>query len=114
MNTIATPSKHSGLGIASTVIAVLAGLGLLGSFVYAGYLGMNAPGGQVSENDPQVMLVGLLVLGSMAVLVLGAILGIAGLFVGERKRLWAWIGLVLNALPILGGVALMILGLAMS
>ena len=45
MNTISTPLKHSGLGIASTVIAVFAGLALLAVFVYAGYIGMNEPGG---------------------------------------------------------------------
>ncbi|PRH83696.1 hypothetical protein [Arenimonas caeni] len=114
MNTVATPIKHSGLGIASTVIAVLAGLVMLGAIFYAGYVGMNEPGGQLSETDPRAITIGVLMLGSMAVLLLGAILGIAGLFVGERKRVFSWIGLVLNALPILGGLALILLGLAMS
>lgn len=114
MNTISTPLKHSGLGIASTVIAVFAGLAMLAVFVYAGYIGMNEPGGQLSETDPRAMMIGFGVMAAMAVLALGAILGIAGLFVGERKRVFAWIGLVLNALPIVGGIALIILGLAMS
>ena len=42
MNTISTPLKHSGLGIASTVIAVFAGLAMLAVFVYAGYIGGDA------------------------------------------------------------------------
>ena len=50
----------------------------------------------------------------MALLVLGAILGVAGLFAGTRKRLFAWLGLVLSALPLLLGIALFILGLAMT
>lgn len=113
MNTISTPLKHSGLGIASTVIAVFAGLALLAVFVYAGYVGMNE-GGQLSETDPRAMMIGFGMIAALAVLALGAILGIAGLFVGERKRVFAWVGLVLNALPIVGGIALVILGLAMS
>ena len=60
------------------------------------------------------MMIGFGAIAALAVLALGAILGIAGLFVGERKRVFAWIGLVLNALPIVGGIALIILGLAMS
>jgi hypothetical protein len=114
MNTVATPLKHSGLGIASTVIAVVAGLVMLGTFGYAGYVGMNEPSGQLSETDPRAMLIGFLMIGAMVVLLLGGILGVAGLFVGERKRVFAWVGVVLNALPILGGLGLIILGLAMS
>ncbi|WP_374601876.1 hypothetical protein [Arenimonas sp.] len=115
MNTVVVePLKHSGLGIAATIIAVVAGLALLGVFGYAGYLGMNAPGGELSETDPRAMMIGVGMLAAMALLVLGAILGVLGLFAGTRKRLFAWLGLVLNLLPLLGGIALVILGLAMA
>lgn len=115
MNTVVVePLKHSGLGIAATIIAIVAGLGLLGVFVYAGYIGMNEPGGELSETDPRAMMIGLGMLAAMAFLVLGAILGIAGLFVGTRKRVFAWIGVVLNVLPLLAGIALVIVGLVMT
>lgn len=110
----AAPLKHSGLGIASTVIAIVFGIGMLLTFGYAGYLGMQAPGGQVNEADPKIMLVGFLVIAGIAALLLGAVLGLLGLFIGERRRMYAWIGLVLNALPLLLALALMALGLAMS
>ena len=112
--TVVAPLKHSGLGIAATIIAIIAGLGLLGVFGYAGYLGMNAPGGELSETDPRMMMVGFGMIAAMALLVLGAILGAVGLFAGVRKRLFAWLGLVLNLLPLLLGIALVIVGLAMA
>ncbi|GAB2659405.1 hypothetical protein [Arenimonas aestuarii] len=115
MNTpVVEPLKHSGLGITATIIAVVAGLGLLGVFGYAGYVGMNEPGGELSETDPRAMMIGFGMLAAMAMLVLGAILGAVGLFAGTRKRLFAWLGLVLNVLPLLLGIALVILGLAMT
>lgn len=114
MNTpVVAPLKHSGLGIAATVLAILAGIALLGVFVYAGMLGMDQ-GGQLSETDPRVMAIGFLAIAAMGLLLLGAILGIAGLFVGERKRVFAWVGLVLNVLPMLAGIALIVIGLAMA
>ena len=114
MNTpVVEPLKHSGLGIASTILAVVAGLALVGVFVYAGMLGMDQ-GGQLSETDPRVMMIGFLAIGAMGLLVLGAILGVAGLFVGARKRVFAWVGLVLNVLPLLAGIALMAIGFAMA
>jgi hypothetical protein len=115
MNTpVVEPLKHSGLGIAATIIAVVAGLGLLGVFVYAGYIGINEPGGQPSQDDPRMIGIGFGAMAATALLVLGAILGVAGLFAGTRKRLFAWLGLVLNLLPLLAGIALIILGLAMT
>lgn len=115
MNTVAVePLKHSGLGIAATIIAVVAGLGLLGAFGYAGYLGMDAPGGVPSETDPRMMMVGFGMIAAMALLVLGAILGGVGLFAGTRKRLFAWLGLILNLLPLLLGIVIVIVGLAMA
>ncbi|KFL36862.1 hypothetical protein [Arenimonas donghaensis] len=114
MNTVAVaPLKHSGLGIAATIIAIIAGLGLLGVFGYAGYVGMEQ-GGQPSETDPRMVMVGMGMLAAMALLVLGAILGAVGLFAGARKRLFAWLGLVLNLLPLLLGIVIVVVGLAMA
>ena len=114
MNANPAPLKHSGLGIASTVIAVVCGLGLLAVLGYAGYLGMENPGAPPSESDPRIMMIGVLTLGCAAMLLLGAILGLAGLFVGVRRRVFAWVGLVLNALPLLLTIGLMIVGLTMA
>jgi hypothetical protein len=110
---VVEPIKHSGLGIAATILAILAGAALVGVFIYAGMLGMEQ-GGQLSETDPRVMTIGFLAIAAMCLLVLGAILGIAGLFVGQRKRVFAWVGLVLNVLPLLAGIALVVIGLAMA
>ncbi|MFY2764197.1 hypothetical protein [Arenimonas sp. MALMAid1274] len=110
----AAPLKHSGLGIASTVMALLFGLGIIIVFAYAGYLGTQAPGGVIDETDPKIMMVGILVVAGIGGLLLGALLGLLGLFIGERRRMYAWLGLVLNALPLLAALGLMALGFAMS
>jgi hypothetical protein len=60
------------------------------------------------------MMIGLGVIAAMAMLVLGAILGAVALFAGTRKRLYAWLGLILNILPLLLGIGLVVLGLTMS
>lgn len=112
-NPVIEPLKHSGLGIAATVIAVVAGLALVVAFAYAGMLGVEQ-GGQLSETDPRVMMIGFAAIAAMGLMILGAILGIAGLFVGERKRVFAWVGLLLNILPLLAGIALVVIGLAMA
>jgi hypothetical protein len=104
---------HSGLGIAATLIAVFAGLGMLAAVGYAGYLGVEA-GGNPSPEDPQVMAAGLAMLAAGALLALGGLLGIAGLFVGQRRRLFAWIGLLLCWLPLLAVVVLGIIGTMMQ
>jgi hypothetical protein len=113
MNYQAGPLPHSGLGISSTLIAIIGGLAMIGAFVYAGMLGMEA-GGQPDETDPRIMAIGLVIVVCGGLLLLGGVLGLAGLFVGERRRLFSWIGLILNALPLLGALALVVLGLAMA
>ena len=114
MNTIAPVKPHSGLGIASTIVAVLCGLGLAAVFAYAGVLGVQNGGQALQETDPRVMMIGLGVMAGMAGTLIGALLGIAGLFVGDRRRVFAWVGLILNALPLLVAIVLIALGLSMA
>lgn len=110
-------NKHSRLGIWSFILAILATLLLVVAFVIIFAVGSQFAEGanpqglsqqevqQFFENSPGsgvalvVAVVGLLA--SPLLYLLGAILGIAGVVQGRRKRLFAVIGLVLNGLAFL-------------
>jgi hypothetical protein len=103
------PRRHSGFGIGSFVIALAAGVALFVLVAVAGYLEFSTPGG-VDENSVTATLFGLLMLGAGLLLLLGVALGIAGAMDREHKRVFAVLGLGMNALVLAGVVALLILG----
>ena len=105
--------KQSGLGIASLVVAVVAGLTAFSLVVIAGVMEVSTPGG-VDEDSPAVMLVGLGIMGVVALNFLGLGLGVAGVLHPNRSRVVAIVGLVFNGLVILGLCGLMALGLSME
>ena len=101
---------QSGLGIASFIIAVAVGFGMVLLVVYAGVVEASSPGG-MDEESMTAIAIGLGALGGMAAALLGVVLGIAGLVQRDRKRLFAVLGLVLNGLTILGVAGLILIGL---
>lgn len=107
------PLKHSGPGIASFVMVLFFGLLLLATFGYAGYLELNTPGG-VDEESGEAIFAGLVMIFSIAAVFVAFILGVAGLFVGRRKRLFAWLGAAMSGLIMLFTVLIFALGLSQS
>lgn len=97
--------KHSGLGIASFLISLMAGFGLLATIVAAlvvrSVLTRHTHGDEVhvARMVFVVLLLGLILLDLVA---LG--LGIAGLAQAERKKLFAILGTAFAAIPILFGI----------
>ena len=71
------------------------------------------PGG-MDEDAPLVILVGLGIVGAVALGMLGAGLGVAGLVQTHRLRTFAVLGLVFNMLVVLGLVGLIAIGLSMD
>jgi hypothetical protein len=104
---------HSGLGIASFVIGILAGIAMLAIFIYAGYAESTTPGG-LSEDSTAAVVIGLLVIGCGGLLLVGALLGIAALFISGHRKLFAIIGTVFNLVPIAMAIFLIVLGLSMT
>jgi hypothetical protein len=104
---------HSGLGIASVVVGVIGIFGIGSALALATSLAM-AKGGQVDENSPMMMTVGLLVCAGFPLNIAGVGLGIAAVLQANRRRTFAMVGLTLNAvfLVVMGG--LMLVGLAVS
>ncbi len=112
-----TPSqasaRHSGFGLASFVISLVGGVGSLVSIVAAAITAANRP--NIGDDSPEIMLLGVLVLvfGILAPLV-GTILGIVGCVQKDRKRVFAILGTVFNGVVLLGMIAVVALGIAVS
>jgi hypothetical protein len=90
------PLKSSGLGIASFIISILAGLEILTMIIIGIIMEMRKPG-WADEESLQVMLFGLLIIGGFVVSLVGLVLGITGLVQGGRSKVFPVLGLGLNA-----------------
>lgn len=101
--------QHSGLGIASLIISILAGMGLVAVIAVIGYLEVTTPNG-INEESPLVIGLGLSILGLLLLDFLAAILGFVGLFQPDRKKLLAVLGLFLSSGTIVAYIGLAILG----
>ncbi len=106
-------TTHSGLGIASFVIALAVGLLSLVVVVAAGILEAKTPEG-MGENSPAAMLAGLAFCGGLLLDVLGIGLGIAGLCQRHRMKLFAVLGVVLGSIVLLCDLFLMLVGALMG
>lgn len=106
-------APHSGVGIASFMIAILFGAALIGLIAFAAYLEVNTPGG-VDETSTEAMIAGLCILGSLACNFLGAVLGLVGVLQRDRKKVFAVLGLVLNTIVLVSVGGILVIGLAAS
>ena len=107
------PRPQSGLGMVSLVIAivmVVAMLGLIGVAVVV----TEKNGGQMNDNDPVAITLGLGIIGCLLITVIGLVLGLVGAFQSDRNPTLAIVGTVLNGVILLGVVSLMCLGVFMG
>lgn len=107
------PLKHSGFGISSFIISIASVVLAFAMVAVAGIMESNTPGG-VDEDSPEAMMVGLGIILSALLAVLGAVLGIVGCTLPNRNKIFAILGTVFNALVVLGLLGLMVLGLAVG
>ncbi len=103
--------KHSGLGIASLILAIVSGLSIFAVLILAGVLQASTPG-IMDEESPVVMMIGFAVIGSAGLGLIGLGLGIAGLLQSNRQKVAPVLGLILNGLVVLGFCGIMAVGLA--
>ncbi len=100
-----TQPKHAGFGVGSFVISMLNGALLLILTVTAGVMDENG----VTEDDTEMQVLGILILGSILLAVIGSVLGVATCFQKDKKKILGIIGLALNALTVLGGIILIMI-----
>jgi hypothetical protein len=103
---------HSGLGIASFALSIFLGLVVFLLIVVAGVLEATNPG--MSNNSPAVMLLGLAFIAALLGDVAALILGAAGLFQENRKKVFALLGVIFSGLLLLGSLFLILLGMLVS
>lgn len=106
-------AKHSGLGIASFIISLVAGLAILIAIVIAGIMEANTPGG-IDENSPEAILLGLVLIGMMFLDLVALGLGIGALFQRDRKKIFAILGTIFSGVVVLGTAFLMVIGSMMG
>lgn len=101
--------SHSGLGIASCIIGVLAGLIEIAIVTIAGMIEVSAPGG-MDENSPEAIMIGLGLFAGLGIAMLGIGLGVGGLM-QRRKKLFAVLGVLISLFVTCGVAGLFVLGL---
>lgn len=104
------PPRHSGIGIASFVIALLCGVASFVTIGIAGVMETSQPGGMDPES-PATVLVGLAIIACGMGFALGLVLGIVGLCLPNTNRLFAGLGVGFNVVAMLGLGMLMLIGL---
>lgn len=102
--------KHSGMGIASFIMSLLLGPGLFLLVIIAGVLQASTPGG-IDNTSPAAVFLGLIMLFTAGLTLIGIGLGIAGVVQKKRKKIFAVLGLIFNSVVVLAFLLLMIVGL---
>lgn len=105
--------RHSGLGIASFVMALGVAVFEFVTVIVAGMIEVSTPGG-MDEESPAAMIVGLSVCGGLFVDLIAIVLGFAALFQSETKKVFAILGLAFGLTVLVGVVALMVIGVMMQ
>lgn len=96
--------KHSGPGIASFVISLVALVGYIVSFVFAGAMAtsiLNELGEITPDSSQAFLFLGSAVLILSALNVIGVVLGIIGISLRNRRKIFGIIGTIINGIIIL-------------
>ena len=106
----ATPRRKNGVGITSFILAMLNIVFWLIVVIFSAIMADQV----MNEEDPAVMLMGLLVIVAFVTTITGIILGIIGSAMSNRSKGMAVTGLIINILLLVGIVFLIIMGVAMA
>tara|TARA_B100001059_G_scaffold226641_1_gene255370 strand:+ start:82476 stop:82805 length:330 start_codon:yes stop_codon:yes gene_type:complete len=105
--------KHSGLGIASFITSIVAGILIFVLIVIAGIMEASTPGG-IDETSADAVIIGLFLLAFLGASIVAFGLGISSLIQKNRKKIFGILGTTFSALIVLGTAFLIVLGLAMG
>ncbi len=101
--------KHSGIGIASFIVSIVAGILIFILIVIAGIMESSTHGG-VNKESAQMITLGLLIIAMLFVDLIALGLGIGGLCQKGRKKIFALLGTLFSAVAIVGTIFLIIIG----
>lgn len=103
---------QSGLGIASLVLSIIAGLVMVVPLFFAAVLVAQNP--NIADDDPQAVALGCGMIVGVLLAALAGILGLVGLFQPDRGKTCAILGTLFAGIEIIGMIGLIVLGLAMG
>ena len=123
--------KHSGLGIASFILALASGLTFIIGMIMSVMSVMGDNGIISSTMDPNnveaiesammnsdamvgIMVAGFIIMFAGLLSFIGLVLGIIGLIIKNRKKVFAIIGTIMNAIPVILTIVFTIIGLMMQ
>jgi hypothetical protein len=101
--------RQSGLGIASLVLSILAGVMIGIPLVFAVILVAGNP--NLAEDDPTAIGLGCTMLVGILLALLAGLLGLIGLFQPDRSRVCAVLGVLFAGIEVVGMSGLFVLGL---
>jgi hypothetical protein len=101
--------QQSGLGIASLVLSLIAGVMIGIPLVFAVALVAQNP--NLAEDDPTAIGLGCTMLVGVLLALLAGLLGLIGLFQPDRSRLCAILGVLFAGIEVFGIAGLFVLGL---
>ncbi len=102
--------RHSGLGVASFVIAIASGLFEFGLIAIAGFMEASEPGG-LDENSPAAALLGLALFAGLFFDLLAIGLGIGGLCQRGRSKFLVALGVAIGIAVFLTILLVLVVGL---
>jgi hypothetical protein len=109
MQGFAPSTQQSGLGIASLVLSIVAGLMIGMSFVVSAVVFAGNP--NPPENDPIALGVGCTMLVGILLALLAGLLGLIGLFQPHRARTCAVLGVLFAGIEVFGLAGMVVLAL---
>jgi hypothetical protein len=105
-------ARVSGFAIASLAASVVGAIGWVVLLIFA--IAADQHGKTKNENDPMMIVLGLLMIGGLVVNVLGVVAAIVALIKRSPQKWMAIMGIIFNGLEFLVVIVLMIVGLAMK
>ncbi|MEM6883782.1 MAG: hypothetical protein AAF571_02030 [Verrucomicrobiota bacterium] len=104
-----TNPKHSALGIASCILSILSGIYIVSLILIAGVIGVST-GGELREDSPVALLIGLFFLAWFFIQFFAFGLGIAAIFQPNTKKIFSIIGLCITVCLTLIAIGIFLLG----
>lgn len=105
--------KHSGLGVSSFIIGLIASIGLLITIIMATVAEASTYGG-LDPNSSQAAIIGLTMMLFLALALVAIGLGIAALVQKDFKKLLPILGLTFSSVMVLIIIILMVIGLSLG
>jgi hypothetical protein len=109
----AAPSMHSMLGLASLLLVLAAAALEMGLLVVAGVMSARELEG-FDDNEPAAVIVGLVLMGGLAVDVAGIMLGVACLCLARANNPFAWLAVGVGSTVLVGVLCVVAVGIALG